>query len=269
MSEIYEIRNRGQIVNVACQWIVTHHRLAMQLAIKPIAILAAIELLNLICVQSIPITIITIFIALLLVPTVPSMALYVAEHGEEFDYPNRTPKLMELWHLWKRYIVSAIIIGIAGGIASFLSSITMVGPYILEYITQVAIIVRHREEDTGLASSVFKAFDISFKNFTSFLMVMLGTTIITFSMTIGPLILIAIIGIYVISLISGNLIQTISQGIEEGTLIAIIIEILVVGYILASMVTMIITHFFYGHAIEDEKTRKPFTRRRRKQETED
>ena len=46
MSEIYEIRERGQVVTEGCQWIITHRRLAMQLAVKPVLILAIIELAN-------------------------------------------------------------------------------------------------------------------------------------------------------------------------------------------------------------------------------
>ena len=66
MSEIYEIRERGQVVTEGCQWIVTHRRLAMQLAVKPVLILAIIELANILFLQSIAFSLIIAFIALLL-----------------------------------------------------------------------------------------------------------------------------------------------------------------------------------------------------------
>ena len=255
-TSIYEIRNRGQLVNVACQWIVTHHKLTIQLAIKPIAILSAIELVNLIFIENILLTILIAIIALLLVPTVPSMAMYVAEHGDEFDYPNRTPKLMELWQLWKRFILSAVIMGVTGGVMSFLSSITMVGPYFIQEIMQVAMIIRHREEDTGFLQVMFKAFDMSFKNFISFLMMILGTVIISASMIVGPIMFIFFLTILITSMISQELMQMFLTNVGKEPLLYIIFEILAVGYILASMVTMIITHFFYGHCVECEKQKQ-------------
>ena len=51
-SGIYKIRERGQVVTEGCQWIVTHSRLAMQLAVKPVLILAVIELVNIIFLKS-------------------------------------------------------------------------------------------------------------------------------------------------------------------------------------------------------------------------
>ena len=72
-NEIYKIRERGQVVNEACQWIAEHRRLAMSLAVRPILILTAIELVNILFIKSIAMSLIIGLVALLLVPTVPSM----------------------------------------------------------------------------------------------------------------------------------------------------------------------------------------------------
>ena len=133
-SEIYKIRERGQVVTEGCQWIVTHSRLAMQLAVKPVLILAVIELANIIFLKSILFSLGIAFVALLLIPTVPSMMMYVAEHAEEFDYPKRLPKLLELWQLWKSYFISAIVIGGISVAASFLCSMTIAAPFFIDSI---------------------------------------------------------------------------------------------------------------------------------------
>ena len=118
------------------------------------------------------------------------------------------------------------------------------------------MIIRHREEDTGFLQVMFKAFDMSFKNFISFLMMILGTVIISASMIVGPIMFIFFLTILVTSMISQELMQMFLTNVGKEPLLYIIFEILAVGYILASMVTMIITHFFYGHCVECEKQSK-------------
>ena len=108
--------------------------MAMQLAVKPVLILAIIELANIIFIKSILFSVLIAIVALLLVPTVPSMMMYVAEHAEEFDYPKRLPKLLELWRLWKSYFISAVVIGGISVAASFLCSMTIAAPFFIDSI---------------------------------------------------------------------------------------------------------------------------------------
>ena len=173
MSEIYEIRERGQVVTEGCQWIVTHRRLAMQLAVKPVLILAIIELANILFLQSIAFSLIIAFIALLLVPTVPSMMMYVAEHPEEYDYPKRLPKLLELWTLWQSYFISAIVIGGVSIAASFLCSMTVAAPVFIDAIRNMALVIPPRNRENGMLSAIGNAGTLSFPNFVSLMHIIL------------------------------------------------------------------------------------------------
>ena len=265
-SDIYKIRERGQVVTEGCQWIVTHSRLAMQLAVKPVLILAIIELANILIVKNILFSVVIAIVALLLVPTVPSMMMYVAEHAEEFDYPKRLPKLLELWRLWKSYFISAVVIGGISVAASFLSSMTIAAPFFIDSIRNMALVIHHRNREDGMMSAIGNAVTLSFSNFVSLMLMILGVGIITLSMLFGPILMILSYG----KLISLYLplawkMQITSMYSDTETLISLILECLIIGYIFSGMVSIIVTHFFYGHCMVCEEKSKAEKEARKKQ----
>ncbi len=266
MSEIYEIRERGQVVTEGCQWIVTHRRLAMQLAVKPVLILAIIELANILFLQSIAFSLIIAFIALLLVPTVPSMMMYVTEHPEEYDYPKRLPKLLELWTLWKSYFISAIVIGGVSIAASFLCSMTVAAPVFIDAIRNMALVIHHRNRENGMMSAIGNAVTLSFSNFVSLMLMILGVTIITMSMIFGPILMIisfaAIISLYLPLALKDTIARMMT---DTETVLSLVFECVIVGYVFAGMVSIIVTHFFYGHCITCEEKSKAEKEARKKQ----
>ena len=265
MSEIYEIRERGQVVTEGCQWIVTHRRLAMQLAVKPVLILAIIELANILFLQSIAFSLIIAFIALLLVPTVPSMMMYVAEHPEEYDYPKRLPKLLELWTLWKSYFISAIVIGCVSIAASFLCSMTVAAPVFIDAIRNMALVIHHRNRENGMMSAIGNAVTLSFSNFVSLMFMIRGVTIITMSMVIGPPLLILSFAEILSLYISPALKEPITRLFNDTeTQISLILECLAVGYVFAGMISIIVTHFFYGHCMMCEEKKEAEIEARKK-----
>ena len=259
-NEIYKIRERGQVVNEACQWIAEHRRLAMSLAVRPILILTAIELVNILFIKSIAMSLIIGLVALLLVPTVPSMMMFVAENAEEYDYPNRQPKLLELWDLWKSYFASALLIGVIGGVASFLCSVTMVGPIFIEMVQNVVLVVHQRNRDDGLLSAIARAFSLSF--------MILGTTIITASMMLGPLAMGWLIFMYLRSMFTFQMYEVINNVMDSEAWISLVLTVLAVGYIFANMTSIIIAHFFYGHCIACENQREAIRQERKKKREE-
>ena len=265
-SGIYKIRERGQVVTEGCQWIVTHSRLAMQLAVKPVLILAVIELVNIIFLKSILFSLGIAFVALLLIPTVPSMMMYVVEHAEEFDYPKRLPKLFELWRMWISLLHSAIVIGGISVVASFLSSMTIAAPFFIDSIRNMALVIHHRNSENGMMSAIGNAVTLSFSNFVSLMFMILGVSIITMSMIIGPTLLIisfaGILSLYISPALK-NLITRILNDSE--TQISLILECLIVGYVFAGMISIIVTHFFYGHCMMCEEEKKAEKEARKKQ----
>lgn len=267
-NEIYKIRERGQVVNEACQWIAEHRRLAMSLAVRPILILTAIELVNILFIKSIAMSLIIGLVALLLVPMVPSMMMFVAENAEEYDYPNRQPKLLELWDLWKSYFASALLIGVIGGVASFLCSVTMVGPIFIEMVQNVVLVVHQRNRDDGLLSAIARAFSLSFTNFLSLMLMILGTTIITASMMLGPLAMGWLIFMYLRSMFTFQMYEVINNVMDSEAWISLVLTVLAVGYIFANMTSIIIAHFFYGHCIACENQREAIRQERKKRREE-
>ena len=265
-SEIYKIRERGQVVTEGCQWIVTHSRLAMQLAVKPVLILAIIELANIFFLKSILFSIGIAFVALLLIPTVPSMMMYVAEHAEEFDYPKRLPKLLELWRLWKNYFISAIVIGGISIVASFLCSMTIAAPIFIDSIRNMALVIHHRNRENGMLSAIGNAVTLSFSNFVSMMFMILGVGIITLSMMVGPILMILsfakIISLYIPLALKTSITRIIS---DSETMISLTLECLIVGYVFAGMVSIIVTHFFYGHCLLCDEKNKAEKAARKKQ----
>ena len=267
-SEIYKIRERGQVVTEGCQWIVTHSRLAMQLAVKPVLILAIIELANIFFFKSILFSLAIAFVALLLIPTVPSMMMYVAEHAEEFDYPKRLPKLLELWRLWKSYFISAIVIGGISVVASFLCSMTIAAPFFIDSIRNMALVIHHRNMENGMMSAIGNAVTLSFSNFVSLMFMILGVSIITLSMIIGPPLLILsfaeILSLYISPALKAPITRILS---DTETWISLILECLTMSYVFAGMVSIIVTHFFYGHCLICEEKIKAEKAARKKQRT--
>ena len=265
-SEIYKIRERGQVVTEGCQWIVTHSRLAMQLAVKPVLILAVIELANIIFLKSILFSLGIAFVALLLIPTVPSMMMYVAEHAEEFDYPKRLPKLLELWRLWKSYFISAVVIGGISVAASFLCSMTIAAPFFIDSIRNMALVIHHRNSENGMMSAIGNAVTLSFSNFVSLMFMILGVSIITMSMIIGPTLLIisfaGILSLYISPALKDLITRILN---DSETQISLILECLIVGYVFAGMISIIVTHFFYGHCMMCEEEKKAEKEARKKQ----
>lgn len=265
-SEIYKIRERGQVVTEGCQWIATHSRLAMQLAVKPVLILAVIELVNIIFLKSILFSLGIAFVALLLVPTVPSMMMYVTEHAEEFDYPRRLPKLLELWRLWKSYFISAIVIGGISVVASFLSSMTIAAPFFIDSIRNMALVIHHRNREDGMISAIGNAVTLSFSNFVSLMFMILGVGIITMSLFVGPPLLIlsfaGILSLYISPALKDPIIRIMN---DQETLISLIVECLTVGYVFAGMISIVVTHFFYGHCKMCEDKKKAEKEARKKQ----
>lgn len=267
-SEIYKIRNRGQVVTEACQWITKHYRLALQLAVRPLLILALIEAVNIIFMQNLWITIILSFIALLLVPTVPSMAVYVVEHSEEYDYPQRLPKLLELWELFMKYFRSALVIGFIGTIISLFCGMTMVGPAIINFIRDMAIVI-HQRDKGGYISVLLKAFSLSLGNFASLMMTILGTSIITLAMITGPLVLILAYVQLLPTLTSPQINEVLENVLDSETQAYLALEWAVIGYMLASMISLVISHFFYGHAVLCEQRSKEERMARMKEREEE
>lgn len=265
-SEIFKIRNRGQVVTEGCQWIARHRRLAMQLAVRPILILAATEMVNIVFIRSWTITIVLLLVALVLVPTVPSMAMYVVENKEEYGYPERLPKLFELWSIWKSYFLSAVIIGFIGTIITMFCGMTMVGPMITGFIRDIAIVIHHRNRSSFI-SVISNAFSLSFTNFASLLLTMLGTAIISTSMVMGPPALIFAFLKSIPHLISPQARTIMDRMFDEETTIYLAVELALVGYILSAMINMVVTHFFYGHAVLcAEKTKEARMARRKERE---
>ena len=265
-SEIYKIRERGQVVTEGCQWIVKHSRLTMQLAVRPVLILAVIELANIFFLKSILFSLGIGFIALLLIPTVPSMMMYVAEHPEEFDYPKRLPKLLELWKLWKSYFISAIVIGGMSFAASFFCLMTIAGPFVIDSLSNMALVIHHRKPENGMMSAIGNAVTLSFSNFISLIFMILGVKIITMSMFIGPPLLVlsfaGIISLYISPALKESIIRILN---DTETEISLILECMAISYIFAGMISIIVAHFFYGHCIMCAEKKEAEIEARRKQ----
>ena len=96
----------------------------------------------------------------------------------------------------------------------------------------------------------------------------LGVSIITMSMIIGPTLLIisfaGILSLYISPALK-NLITRILNDSE--TQISLILECLIVGYVFAGMISIIVTHFFYGHCMMCEEEKKAEKEARKKQKT--
>jgi hypothetical protein len=263
-TSIYEIRERGQVVNAGCQWIAEHRKLAMSLAVRPILILTAIEIVNILFVKSILLSLIIALIGLLFVPTVPSMMMYVVENAEEYDYPNRQPKLLELWSLWKGYLASALCIGIIGFVAAFLCSITVAGPIFIEVMQSIVLVHHHRNMDDGILTAISRAFTLSFANFPSLLFMLLGTCIITFAMVFGPCSFAFLFFEFISSVIPHSVMEMLNKMMDTEAYVTLGITIVVVGYFFSTMISIIVAHFYYGHCIACENRREAIKREKRR-----
>ncbi len=263
MNDIYKIRERGQVVNEACQWIAGHRRLAISLAVRPVLILTALEIINILFVESILLSLLLCLIALLLVPTIPSIMMYIVEN----DVPWPCP-MSELWRLWKSYFASALLIGVIGTVASLLCSVTMVGPVIVEMVQDVVLVVHQRNRDDGMMSAISRAFSLSFTNFPSLMLMILGKCIITFSMIFGPYSILFLIYELTKSVIPPSFNEVLRKMMTEEAEISFMLTVVVVGYVFASMISIIIAHFFYGHCIACEDQREAIRQERRKRREE-
>lgn len=268
-TEIYEIRSRGQVVTEACQWIARHKALVIRLAIRPIMLLAVIELLNIIFVMDTMTHIITATLTLILIPTIPSMIMYVVEHPEETGYPERLPKLLELRRLWSQYFKSAFVIGIISYAISILSSATMIGPGIVELVKNMALVIHHRNKEDGYISAILNAFSLSFSNLADFLLMALGNAIIMISLLTGPLIMFVLLYHYVTTILSPGAMEVLNNVLTEEKQIALICLILAIGFTFGTMIELIISHFFYGHSLMNSEIKKAAREERRKNRNEE
>lgn len=263
-TEIYEIRSRGQVVTEACQWIAKHRALAIRLAVRPIMLLTFIELLNIIFVMDTMTHIIIALITSVLIPTIPSMMMFVVEHPEETGYPERLPKLLELRRLWSNYFRSAFVIGIIGYAISILSSATMVGPCIADIVKNMALVIHHRNKEDGYISAILNAFSLSFSNLADFLLMALGNAIIMLSVLIGPLLMFTLLYQYTTFVLTPGALEILNNVLNQDKQIALVCLILVVGFTFGTMISLIIMHFFYGHCLLNSERKKAAREERRK-----
>lgn len=245
------MRPRGQMVNEACQWIVEHHRLVIQLVVKPILFLALCAVIDLCYLKTTLIAAVAGIIGALIVPALPGIVMEVAENPEEYDYPNRIPRLMEVKGRWWYYFSKVLVITILGGIGSFVTSFTIVGPLIVQFVTPFAIVICQRDEDLGFFSSILKAFEYTFNNFANSLLVCLGIIIISISMIAGPVSSLYIFIMYLRQVLSQDVIKLLGIIVNyDGS--PIIVMTVALGGVFAYMTSIVIFNFFYGHCVAKE-----------------
>lgn len=253
VSPIFNIRNRGQVVNTACQWIWEHRRLAFKVMVLPVIIMSILIVLFSLMSQYLLLGIV-ILGALLLVPVLPNMMFEVVENPENYNYPDRLPYYRELLPLWPHNFWPVLLVTVVGGLVLFVSSFTIVGPLIVEAIMPLAIVILQRNDGVGVQCVVMSANMIS-GSFVNFLMCVLGSFIIAFSMMGSPWLLVYAVGEFIKLFLDRSVYEAINNLVSGDFFDMLATYLMTMGAVFSFMIVTVIVHFFYGHCIE--KTEHP------------
>lgn len=249
-SEIYAIRPRGAALNAACQWILKHKRLAWRLVVLP-SLFEAITLLVMTIVFEIKGNVIGFvpLIVILLNSEFPYMMMNVVENAEDYDYPNRLPRMGELKSLWWKNFKATIVISLLGMLMMFLTTITIFGPMLITIIIPFVLAIRMREE-RGYLSCFTQAFRLAFTNFGTFIITVLGVSLIITSLVFVPFSLAGAVLYALQTFINQDTLTELNTFLHTNIETLIVTFVLLIGATLAINTVLIIYNFFYGHCKE-------------------
>ena len=250
MPEIYQIQNRGQVVNNACQWIARHRRLAVRVLVLPTLLVPMLLLINYITLQIDVIYILDVVLAMLYLPTLPMIMMHVAEHEEEFGYPERLPRVMQLIPLWWRYFKNIFIVNAVGVVLSGVLSVTVVLPMVINLIMPIAITAKQRDSDKSVLDVMLEGTKMMFSNFGTFIMCEIGIMIISVSMIGAPIAAGYGIVEFLRQFMNINVTRYTDSWLGNDTTVAVCIVFVAICAAFAYHIVMIIFNFFYGHCKE-------------------
>lgn len=249
-SEIYAIRPRGAALNAACQWILKHKKLAWRLVVLPSLIEAVLLLLASVYFKlEEAALLIAPIIVVFLNSEFPYMMMNVVENPEDYDYPNRIPRMGELKSIWWKNFKSTIVISIIGALMWALCLITIFGPFIVTTIIPFALAIRMRE-DRGYMSCFAEAFRLAFTNFATFCITILGITLISISLILVPISISLAILVVIQSFVNKSVLEELNAFLNGNFITLFSAFVLLVSASLAMNIILIIYNFFYGHCKE-------------------
>jgi len=251
VSPIYRIHKRGQVVNYACQWLWEHRRLAFRVMVMPVLLLYTLALTSIFFLESTSLLVLTIIVALLIVPVLPNFMFEVVENPEQYGYPQEKTSFRQLLSVWWHYFWPVLKGSIFSFFIMFFASFTVFGGFLIEPVLPLMIAMMQRDETVGWQSIVI-SLRLVLNSFGNFCLCVLGGLIINISLIGAPYFFIMGIGEFLQHFVSNGLYQTISDAMNGDTFEMLGIIFMVLGAIFATMVTTIIVHFFYGNCVEKE-----------------
>lgn len=250
IPEIYTIQTRGEIVNTACQWIARHLSLGLKLAVAPIMVCLLVAFVDYAFIKSYVITVIAIVMLCVIIPVVPNLLLHVVENADEFGYPERRPTLRELVPVWWLYFRDLLAVVLMGCVLYVVSGITIIGPMLVSIILPFAVVVKQRDEYAGVLGCFLISAKLIIRSFGEYIVVMLSISIINISMVVAPMLAFMMFFYFLREFVSADAYNYVNNMLGGDSVTLISVSMAVVGAVFATMISQVILHFFYGHAIE-------------------
>lgn len=248
---IYAVHDHGKVVNVACQWVARHRKLALRIFTVPVVIMTIIYMIFFMLVDDDLYGVLYLCLAAcLLIPVLPTLMMHIVENGELYDYPRRIPRVGEILRPWAKYTWDYVQIFFIFLVFSIITAITFVGPIILLTILPLALAIKNREE-LNAVECTFKAFKYIFQNLVTYLLMLLGLGIIVVSLSAAPSVLIYELGDFFKTFISREVYHTLCDFVHYDFFTFLVVVSGCVGSITSSMIIYITYHFFYGHCKEN------------------
>lgn len=252
ISAIYKIRDRGQVVNEACQWIGDNMKLALHLIFYPTLIVGLALVLNLLFFDNSVVYILFGLFVVLIIPVQVNLMFHVVENPDEFDYPNKMPRIRQLMSHWWQYYLPFLKMFVFGIFAILISSMTFVGAIAVEMALPLVIVIAQRDEDAGI-NSVAIAFKYIFQSLGNFLMCYIGNMIIMYSLIFSPFVVWFGLSRFLQLFVSKSLYTWMNHLFGADTFLSIACGFAVFGAVLGFHINNVVYHFFYGHAKEKQE----------------